>query len=146
MTTTYLGAYDAVTAELRTYWAAHAAAIVGSVPEIRFYGNEVGATPVTYFIRFVMQPVLDKQSSFRQANGKRYRADGIVYLQVFGPRDDRTAYAKTRALAALLQKRFRNAIDCVSFINVRINDAPPEQSFWRQNVIAEYWYDEIQAG
>lgn len=46
----------------------------------------------------------------------------------------------------LLQKRFRSAIDCISFVNVRINDTDPEEAFWRQNVIAEYRYDEIQTG
>lgn len=146
MTTDYNGAYDAITAELQTYWAANAPAIVTPLPEIRFYGNELASIPSTYFVRFVMQPVIDGQSSFRQTNGRRFRADGLVYLQVFAPRKDRQAYEKMRQLSVLLQKRFRSAIDCVSFKNVRINDAPPEETFWRQNVIAEYWYDEIQVG
>lgn len=146
MTTNYNGAYASITAELQTYWAANAGAIVTPLPEIRFYANEIGAIPATYFVRFVMQPVTDSQSSFRQLDGKRYQSTGIVYLQVFGPRKDRTAYAKMRALSTLLQKRFRSAIDCISFINVRINDMPPEEAFWRQNVVAEYRYDEIQTG
>jgi hypothetical protein len=145
VTTDYNGAYDLITAELQTYWAANAPAIVTPAPAIRFYGNEQGAVPATYFIRFVMAPVTDRQSSFRQTDGKRFRADGLISIQVFGPRKDRMSYEKTRQLSALLQKRFRNAIDCISFNNVRINDKPPLDAYWQQNVIAEYWYDEIQA-
>jgi hypothetical protein len=146
MTTDYDAAYGLITTELKTYWAANAGAIVSPVPAIRFAYNELGAIPATYFIRFVMQPVTDKQSSFRQTDGKRYVANGNIYIQVFAPRSDRTAYKKLRQLSMLLQKRFRGAIDCISFVNVRINDGPAEETFLRQNVIAEYRYDEIQTG
>lgn len=145
MTTNYDDAYGLITTELQAYWATISTSIVGMVPEIRFYGTENDKIPSTYFVRFVMSPVKDGQSSFRQTDGKRFRADGLIYLQVFAPRSDRASYAKMRKLSMQLQKRFRSAIDCISFNNVRIVDAPKEDMFWRQNVIAEYWYDEIQA-
>lgn len=147
MTTTYASAYTSITTEFQTYWNAGAGAIVGgSAPVIRFAGIELPSIPKTYFCRLVMQPVADRQSSFRQTDGKRFRASGIVYIQIFAPKNDPQAYERLRGLSAFAQRRFRSAIDCISFVNVRINDAPPEQSFIRQNVIAEYAYDEIQTG
>lgn len=146
MTTDYDAAYTSITDELQTYWAANAAAIVSPTPELRFYGNEISTVPTTYFVRFMMQEVTNGQSSFRQTDGKRFMAHGLVSLQMFAPRKDKTSYAKMRRLSMLLQKRFRSAIDCISFVNVRINDTDPEEAFWRQNVIAEYRYDEIQTG
>lgn len=144
MTTSYNSAYDSITTELQTYWAANAGAVVTPVPKVLYYAVETDDIPKTYFVRFVMAPTGDKQSSFRQTDGKRFVGTGLIYLQVFSPRSNRDAYEKMRQLSALLQKRFRSAIDCISFINVRIVDAPPEDNFWRQNVIAEYRYDEIQ--
>lgn len=146
MTTNYIGAYDAVTAELLAYWNANAPAIVGTAPEFRFYNVEVTPIPNASFARFMMQPVSDVQSSFRQTDGQRFRADGLIYVQVFAIRTDPRAYEHCRKLAVMVQKRLRRAIDCVVFSNVRINDAAAEQKFFRQNVIAEYRYDEIQAG
>lgn len=144
MTTDYNQAYDLITAELQTYWAANAGAIVTPIPALRFANNEVGDIPKTYFVRFLMTPVSNHQSSFRQTDGKRYREDGLIYCQVFSPRADRTGYAKMRQLSMLLRTRLRKRIDCISFNNVRIVDAPSEDSFLRQNVIAEYWFDELQ--
>lgn len=144
MTTNYNEAYGSIQTELQSFWAANAPAIVSPAPILRFYGTEDSSIPTTYFVRFMMQPVRNSQSSFRQTDGKRFRENGLISLQVFAPRKVKTSYAKMRLLSALLQKRFRSAIDCISFNNVRINDAAPEDSFWRQNVIAEYWFDEIQ--
>lgn len=144
MTTTYDGAYNSITAALKTYWAANAGTLITPVPEIRFYGNELTTIPTTYFIRFAMHQVMNRQSSFRQTDGKRFREDGIVSIEVYAPRSDRQAYQKMRQLSMLLQRRFRSAIDCISFNNVRINDVASEENFWRQNVIAEYRFDELQ--
>lgn len=147
MTTNYNGAYDLVRTEFMSYWRANAGAIVGGdPPEVRFYGVEEARIPETSFVRFIMQPVTDTQSSFRQTDGQRFAAEGLIYIQLFVLRTDPQAYEHCRGLAVLAQKRLRRAVDCVWFKNVRINDAPAEHKFLRQNVIAEYRYDEIQAG
>ncbi len=146
MTTNYSDAYDSITTELQTYVAANSIPIIGKVPEIRFYAVPEQGIPTDYFIRFMMQPVRDAQSSFRQTDGQRYAATGLISLDVFAPRKDRTSYKKMRLLSMMLQKRFRKAIDCIVMRNVRINDLAAEDIFWRQVVIAEYSYDEIQTG
>lgn len=146
MTTNFLDAYTTVTTLFRTYWAANAGAIVGNayVPELRFGQVQVDNIPQKNFGRMTMEVVTDGQSSFRQTDGKRFRADGLIYIQIFGAKTDTQGAERARQLAYMSQRRLRKALDCISTRNVRINAAPDEQKFWRLNVIAEFSYDEIQ--
>jgi hypothetical protein len=145
VTTTLPLAYDTITNYLLANWATEVAGICDAVPELRFADNEVGEIPKTYFVRFSMVPVTERQSTFRNGEDKRYTSTGVLYLQVFAPRLDERAAERRRDLAHVGKTLFRGkSLDgCIWFRNVRINWLQPDDKFLRANVAGDYEFDEI---
>jgi len=148
MPTTYSEAYDTITNRLLADWPTVAADIVGigaDAPELRFTGVEVGAIPQTYFARFTMRSVLERQATLRNGEDQRYTSSGVIFVQVFAPKSDQQAAERLRRLAEAAKGIFRGKTfdGCIWFRNMRINDLDPEEKFLRANVVGEYEYDEI---
>lgn len=150
MPTTYPEAYDTITEHFTTQWELGMADVLGPnptpAPELRFSGIEVGEIPATYFARFHMQPVYERQATFRNGDtgSQRYTSGGLLHVQVFAPRTDERGAEFLRVMAQVAKLAFRGqSLDgCIWFREVRINDLDPEQAFWRKTVLAEYEYDE----
>lgn len=146
MPVTYEEAYDLVIARVNTEWPVGSNAIVGRQIEMRYKGVEK-ALPDDMFARLTMRPVLEGQASFRGGddNPQRYEAEGLIFVQVFVPKNLPTAEEYSRKLAVVAQRIFRGKTfsGCIRFKNVRINDLEAEETYLRKNVIAEYSYDEI---
>lgn len=148
MPTTLEGAYDTVSAKFETDWNANAAGFYtgASAPPIRWDGQEKGPIPKGYFCRFSMQMVLGRQRTFRNGEDQRFVSAGVLYIQIFAPRDgDQLAKGRLRKLAAIGQKIFRGKTfdGCILFRNVRVVDLEPEESYHRANVVMEFEFDEI---
>lgn len=151
MPTTPEAAYEAITDHFSAYWAANAVDVINPAPELRFEGIETGEIPKEFFARFALRPALEGQSSLRDGdNGQRYTAEGIIFVQVFGPRGAANPRAQeyTRRLANVAKNAFRgqSLFGCIWFRNCRVNALDPESKYHRFNAIAEYRYDEIGKG
>lgn len=148
MPTTYSEAYDTITNKLILDWATNAANIVGTMtpaPELRFTDVEKGEIPEGYFARFTMQPVFERQRTFRNGEDQRYQSSGVIIIQVFAPRSDQQGAERQRLLAEVARGIFRGKTfdGCIWFRNVRINRLDAEAKYLRTNVVMEYEFDEI---
>jgi len=142
-------AYEVTTSRFETDWAAGAANYTGgtiAAPPIRWDGREKGAIPKGYFCRFSMQWVLERQRTFRNGEDQRYVSAGVLFIQVFGPRDgDELVLKRMRTLSTAARNIFRGqSFDgCILFRNVRVVNLEPLDSYHRTNVVMEWEYDEI---
>lgn len=139
-------AYEITSSRFETEWNAGAPAIVTPAPDIRWDGREKGAIPKGYFCRFSMQWVLERQRTFRNGEDQRYVTAGVLFIQLFGPRnDDEMSAGNVGRLATLARGIFRGKTfdGCVLFRNVRVVDLEPLDNYHRKNVVMEFEYDEI---
>lgn len=149
MTTDYVGARDAIFGAFETAWNAGSAAIVGSVPEIRWQGKEKDEKPAVtaYWVRVSTQTVAEGQATLNsQTNGKRrYRSEGLVFVQLFCPKSDKQGHENGEKLSVVARDAFRGKQipGGVEFRNARINELPPDGDAFRFNVVANYRYAEI---
>lgn len=145
--TNYEDAIDEMFGIFKTAWEANSAAVASYIPEVRWPGVEEPTTPETskFWVRVSQQTVDEEQSSLRNGDFvQRYTADGVIFVQLFCPKSDAQSMTNGRKLAIIARNAFRgNATSGkVWFRNARINELPPEEKFYRFNVVAEYEYDE----
>jgi len=144
---TYEEAIDEIFGIFNAAWLDNSAAVVGYVPEVRWPGVEEPEKPdlSKFWARVSQQTVIEGQSSLRNGDaGQRYTTDGLVFVQIFCPKSDSLGMTNGRKLAIIARNSFRgNATSGqVWFRNARINELPPEENWYRFNVVAEYEYDE----
>jgi hypothetical protein len=123
--------------------------IIGYVPSVQWDGVEVSATLdyAKYWARVSQQTVIEAQTTLRNGDcGQRYTSEGLVFVQLFLPKSDAQAMEKGRKLAIVARDVYRGKSTSgkVWFRNARINELPPEEKWYRFNIIAEYEYDEQQ--
>lgn len=151
MTATYTEAVDAIFALFNTAWLNNTAAIVGSVPEIRWQGVEL-PTKVNlsnFWCMVGVDTITERQTTFKtgveSSENKRYTTTGVVVVQLFCPLALSNAMDKGRQLAVVARNAFRGkeTTNGVWFRNSVINELPPEESAYRFNIIAEYTFDDL---
>lgn len=99
-----------------------------------------------FWARLSQQTVLESQATLRGGDLKtRYTTDGLIFVQIFGAKDKPQNYEKLTKLAALIKTAFRGkqTDGCIWFRNTRIQELPPEDAWFRLNVVSEYQYDEL---
>lgn len=143
----YEEAIDEMFDAFNVAWLANSAAVAGYVPEVRWPGVEEPEKPdaSVYWARVSQQTVDEGQSTLRNGDaGQRYTTDGLIFVQVFAPKSDSEAMTILRRLAIIGRNAFRGHTTSgkVWFRNARINELPPEDKYYRLNVVAEYEYDE----
>jgi hypothetical protein len=153
MPTTWEAAYDDLTdALIAGVVGLGASSNLPADPTVRFTGVEQGAIPKDAYLRFTMNPVLERQATFRAnlpdgSKPQRYTATGVIIIQCFVPRHlAETAEESLRLLSTSVKKLYRGkqfGDSCVWVRNVRVNKLDPEPTFLRANVVGEYEYDEI---
>lgn len=132
-------------------WATDAPAIAGYAPEVRWQGKEEPAAPDAskFWVRVSTQHVFEEQKSLTTevtGQGKRrYEVSGLIFVQLFCPKSNPRATEQGYLLAQVARAAFRgkSTPGNVWFYNVRINELPEEDQFYRFNIIGEYEYDEI---
>ena len=152
MSTSPQNARKEMFARLNTCWQAGAAAIVGSVPEIRFQGVAEPQPPAMdgFFARCSTQGVDTKQSAFIMAtpgaSPAEFTSNGVLIIQVFAPMVAKTAYAKGELLAALAQGAFMayETASGVWFRRPRIIELDNDGTWYRWNVFVDYQFDQIK--
>lgn len=152
MPATYPQAIDEIFTLINSAWVAGASAAAGeTVDPLRFVGVETQGKQATdkYWARVSTQGVDENQASISNGVGapgnRRYQAEGLVFVQLFGPKSRNTAMEKLRLLAQLARNAYRGKVTAngVWFSHVRIQELDPEELWQRINVVAEYAYDEI---
>lgn len=151
--TTYSEAIDAMFALFNDAWVDGAGALAETtlVPDIRWPGVEEPEIPPvdSFWCRVSTQQVSEPLTSFKSGvaptENKRYSAVGLLFVQIFCPMSDSRAMEKGRLLAELARDAFRGkqTANDVWFRNARIQNLPPEDRFYRFNIVVEYTYDDI---
>jgi len=148
MPVTYEEAIDQIFGIFRAAWFTNSEAIVGYVPELRWWGVEEPNEPNTsvFWARVSQQTVTEEQSTLQNGECIRYETEGLVFVQLFCPKSDAKSIEKGRKLAMLARDAYRgNSTDGnVWFRDARIKELDPEKDWFRFNVVAEYTYDEIK--
>lgn len=147
--------YSAAVSEMqklfKAAWLANSGAIFGYVPAIEWYGLEsLGkADRSKVWVRFSTDNVFEEQATLSTCVDvpfqRRYNGSGLVFIQLFLPKSVDNAVPLGRRLAQVARNAFRGkkTEGGVTFYNTRINDVPPEELFYRFNVVSEYDYDEL---
>ena len=152
MTTTYSNAIDEINAAFWQDWnSAKSSSVVGYVPDIRWQNVEEASTPdgSKFWGRVSTQTVFEEQTTLSTCEGapgqKRYTSSGLVFVQIFCPKSNAQANEFGKKLSEVARSSFRgkSTPGNVWFRNVRINELPPEDLFYRFNVVAEFEYDEL---
>lgn len=154
MATTYPVAVDDMYRIVTAAWNAGgtgAAAILGESAELRYVDVEKPGKVATdkYFGRIVesqvSEPLASLSNNVVAPGNRRYRAEGILRVELFAPKSKSSSKDKLRLLAqsVKLALRGKETPNGVEFNNVRINNVDAEELFYRLNVVAEYAYDEI---
>lgn len=148
MSTNSEGAISEIYSLFISEWNSKTTALVGYIPEIRFYGVDAGTLPdeSKFWIRISTQEVLSEQLTLSEnvvSNGSRhYETTGLVFVQIFAPKRA-DSIVKIRKLAQLAKEVFRKRTNNVIFYNSSIKEAPSENGALRFNVNAEYVFGEI---
>lgn len=155
---TFVTAREEICARFDQHWQIHAPLIVGALdylPEIRMprivYPKPIN--PAVHWGRLSIQSVMSSQSAFVSyapaeagaAKRKKYEESGLVFVQLFGPKNEIEAAEQQDYLAQIARSAFRGESlpGKVWFRNARINDLEDEDEMLRLNVVAEYEYNEI---
>lgn len=129
--------------------------VLGYMPEIRMprIVYKAPIDPSVHWGRLSIQSVMSSQAAFvgyvpesdGAAKRKKYEESGLVFVQLFGPKQDVEAAERQDQLAQIIRAAFRSASipGKVWFRNARINDLDDEDEMLRLNVVAEYEYNEI---
>ena len=145
----YIEATNEICRRFDNYWQANAADIVGYTPAIRMprIVYPTPENPAVHWGRLSIQSVMASQAAFcGYGNGaKKYQESGLVFIQLFGPRNEVEAAEQQDRLAQIARAAFRGISlpGKVWFRNARINNVPDEGEMLRLNVVADYYYNEI---
>jgi hypothetical protein len=147
MSTTYISAVNEMYAKFEAAITAEAPAIVGSVPEYRFYGRDKNTVPPVsgFFVEVSQTTNTDRQTGFG-VSSRKFTTQGVLYMRIFAPKTGANNFEKGRKLADALKKRFRVATPGarVWYRAARVQELPEEKGAYRLNVAVDYVYDEIQ--
>ena len=116
-------------------------------PIIVYQGVESATSMPTdkLWVRISQNTVLENQATLSNNDLKRrYTSEGLIYIQLFVPKTT-GEYTKAVNTAVLIKNAYRGkqTSSCMWFRNVRIAELPPEDGWFRLNVVSEYQYDEI---
>lgn len=147
MIDTYLAARDELIAQLmtaRTAWET----FLAYAPTVIVQGiGEPWKQPTDkLWMRFSQQTVIEPQATLAGNDLKRrYTTEGLVFIQIFSPKNPTTEYDKALNVAQLVKNAYRGkeSENCIWFRNTRIQELPPEEAWNRINVVSEYTYDQI---
>lgn len=150
----YVGGENEIRKFIYSRWLDQAQQVLGVdyIPEMRFQGVETNDPPSvpTFWGRLSVMSLTDQQATLSTcstvAYTRRYRDNGRVVIQLFGPRTGPDASEKLKKLAQLVQNRLRGTKtdSGIWFRNARIDaNLNAENLFQRVNVICDYERDEI---
>ena len=149
MTLTYDEASKEMFDPLRALVKGELKTLLGYEMEMRWPFIPEPKTPKTdVWMRVSRQNVIEGQATFSECVGgpgqKRYTTDGLLIIQLFAPvTGQATILTKVGPIIRNLYRTLPNNFGLM-YRNVRVDqNIPPEDKYYRLNVVAETEYDEI---
>lgn len=147
----YDDAMDNIRTQFNTAWSAGAAAIAGYVPEVRWQDDKKSWKPPSdkIWCRHAIDSVTAEQTNVSvcdpQLGTRRFTDYGLVFVQIFVPEGLPNAQSILDRLAMLARDAYRGKVapGNIVFRTVRINRIPPEDVWFRRNVVSEYEFDDF---
>lgn len=148
MPTTQQDAIDELFGSVKQVFDA-STSFISYIPDLRWPGNPIGGKPDDSKVwgRASQQHVVDQQASLSSASGKTlYEATGLLYVQIFTPRNRPESPELGRKLAVALQTKFRAQSDSgeLWYRNGRILDLPEVAKNYRINFVVEFKYKTLK--
>lgn len=154
MSTNLISATDAILASLKTQWDADTPAITTTIPvvvneilepDLKEHPRQTGLPWARIAIRHATGR---KVTLNNDAGTARYRREGIVWIQVFVPRNDGSSYTTIQQLAMVAVKAYEGkragpAGDVV-YTDVSMQEKPIDGSFLHYDVKVAFYWDEIR--
>lgn len=135
-------------------FSTEAATIVGAPVEIRFRGNNYDTQPSRdkYWVRLSPVVIRSEQAtlsvSSKEFGKKRYKTRGVIFAQIFGPREKFGSYDKCGELATLARKVLRkNPTDpnsTVWFKEATAEGLDPEDNWQRWDTSASFTFESFE--
>lgn len=144
MSITYQDAVDELFSTFLTYWNANVSSVLDYSPEIRWRNKEVKTSPdpAKHYLRISQQTVIERQASLKNIN-KLHESRGFITVQLYFSKSS-LVDGDDRALSAIAKEGFRSAAGSdVWYRNPRIKELPPEEDYFRADVISDYVYYEV---
>lgn len=150
MTTDYVGARNSIFAMLNeALTGADAVSILGKDPVI-VWQNKLETSPPSnnFWARVTLQIADESQATLSTYEGvagqKMYNSAGLVFVQTFAPKGDATAPERLLNWALLVRNAFRGIRSgSVTYSNSKLQELPPEQLYFRFNVVSQFEFSEI---
>ena len=144
MSITYVAAIDEIFDEFLIYWNANVASVsLGYTPEIRWQNVENKLEPDTakHYLRVSHTTIIERQVAIKGTK-KLYDTKGFIKIQFYFSKATLDT-GDDRALTTIARDAFRKANSSdVWYRNSRILPLPPEEDFYRADVISDYTYSE----
>ena len=147
MSITYEEAKDEMFSTFLTHWQANVLNVLNYSPEVRWRNLEVSAPPDTtkHYVRVAQQTKNEEQISLPNSNGKKlYESTGFLTIQMYFSKAT-LADGDDESLPVIAKESFRSAASSdVWYRNSRIKELPPEEDYYRVDVITDYTYSEVK--
>lgn len=133
-------ARDDILTVFRDAWNANTAAIVGSVPEVRYHEAEVAEVPPSDEY-WCLAAVTHVDGGAAALGNRIFEHAGLFTAQIYGLKEDQ-GNQKLDALVKVVLDAFEGQYSAngVWFRNVRVNEEGPVRNWFQVNVIAEFLY------
>lgn len=125
--------------------------VVSYIPEIRYQGALYGDPDRSkYWCRLSTVTLRAEQATLSTNAGdegkRRYKVRGLIFAQIFAPRQVVGAWEIAGSLAKVAQTAFRKypSNSNVWMTNATIENLEPEENWIRWNVSASFTFDEFQ--
>lgn len=149
-----ISATDAILSTFKTYWDANSTAYNSGQPvPLVFDISEMDLKPHPEdsskpWARAVVRHATARKATLQNAAGQgRYRRTGLAWVQIYVPFVDGSAYTTAQRLAVVAQKAYegkRTGGGEVVFMDCAILDRAPEGQWFRYDVKASFYWDEIK--
>lgn len=150
MSINYADAIDEMFGTVKAVNDAGSVAILGYVPELRFQGVPLATKPAMdkVWLRTSQMNVTEDQASLSDINETRmFETVGLLYVQVFCPRDVAGSIENGRALASLFRDAFRQQSNSAEiwYRKQKLVELPETADNYPINVIVEFRYKTLHA-
>lgn len=152
MPTNYSQARDVMFSRINAALKSDVNAVLGYIPQVYWPLQAEPKKPdaTKLWLRVSTQNVIEGQSTLSTCEGgpgqKQYETAGLLFIELYWPKSGSVNSTKAEQTAAVLRNVFRNAAmgsDGIRYYRARILDGiPPEELYYRLNVVTEYEYDE----
>lgn len=141
-------ARDEIFGMLKVHWDLHAGDIFNPPAPIIWQGQVAKQPSNEYpFARATVLHGSAGQSTLNTPLSIRWKRNGVVIIQCFGPLSSARGLAIAEALATVAKDAYEGqaSVGGIWFRNCRVNEVGPTADGWYQvNAIADFTYDEVK--